>query len=100
VVATVERLIAANSVPGVRAALLALKGRSDSTPLLPMVTCPTLILCGEEDGTTPPADSEAMHRSIAGSRLVLLPKAGHLSNLESPDAFNAALKEFLAWISN
>jgi pimeloyl-ACP methyl ester carboxylesterase len=94
VVATVERLIASNSVPGIRSALLALKSRPDSTSLLPTIACPTLILCGEEDGITPPSDSEAMHRAIRGSRFRLLPRAGHLSNLEAPADFTAALKEF------
>ena len=100
VVATVEHLIASNSVVGVRAALLAIKARPDSTPLLATVSCPTWILCGEEDGLTPPADSALMHRAIAGSRYDVLPRTGHLSNLEAPTAFNAALQEFLAWISN
>ena len=44
---------------------------------------------------TPPAASEEMHRAIAGSELVRIPRAGHLSNLEQPDAFNAALARFL-----
>ena len=96
VVATVTRLIAMNQVAGVRAALVALKERPDSTVLLPTIACPTLILCGEEDTITPLPDSEAMHRAISNSRLVRLPKAGHLSNLETPAAFTAALTEFLS----
>lgn len=95
VVDTVERLIAPNTVSGVRAALLAMKARPDSMPLLPTIGCPTLILCGDEDTLTPPAESEFMHRAMGESRFVVLPRAGHLSNLEAPDAFNAALREFL-----
>ena len=44
---------------------------------------------------TPPQASEDMHRAIAGSELVRIPQAGHLSNLEQPELFNAALAAFL-----
>ena len=69
--------------------------RPDSTPLLSTIRCPTLVLVGAEDTLTPPALSEAMHRAIAGSTLVNLPSAGHLSSMEQPAAFNEALAEFL-----
>jgi 3-oxoadipate enol-lactonase len=45
---------------------------------------------------TPPAASEEMHRAIAGSEIVRIPEAGHLSNLEQPERFNAALAAFLS----
>jgi pimeloyl-ACP methyl ester carboxylesterase len=95
VVAEVRRLIIANRADGVRAAVQAMRDRPDSTPLLGAVRCPTLILCGEEDTLTPPSASEAMHGAIPGSRLVILPGAGHLSNLEAPDDFSGALEESL-----
>ena len=53
------------------------------------------VVCGEEDVITPQADAEALHAGIAGSTLELIPKAGHLANLEAPDAFNRALEAFL-----
>jgi pimeloyl-ACP methyl ester carboxylesterase len=53
------------------------------------------VVCGEEDEITPVADSEVLHRGIAGSRLVVIPKAGHLSSLEKPAAYNEALAGFL-----
>jgi 3-oxoadipate enol-lactonase len=87
----VTRLIEANSARGLTGAIRALRDRPDSTALLHQVACPTTIICGEEDTVTPPADSRAMHQAIAGSRLVILPRAGHLSNLEAPQDFNAAL---------
>jgi len=52
-------------------------------------------VCGEEDVITPPSEAEAMHAAIAGSALELIPKAGHLANLENPEAFNRALEGFL-----
>lgn len=60
------------------------------------INVPTLILVGEEDQITPPALSEELAKLIAGSRLELIPKAGHLTNAEQPQAFNAAIESFLA----
>jgi 3-oxoadipate enol-lactonase len=59
------------------------------------IKLPTLIMVGEEDPGTPVAASEAMHARISGSKLVVLPAARHLSNIEQADAFNKALMEFL-----
>jgi len=57
---------------------------------------PALILVGEEDGITPPALSEELARTIAGSRLERIANAGHLANAEAPQAFNTAIESFLA----
>jgi 3-oxoadipate enol-lactonase len=91
----VRALILANSSGAVGGAIRALMTRPDSTSLLRTIHCPTLVLVGEEDGLTPPALSEEMHHAIAGSELVVVPQAGHLSSFEQPDAFNAALARFL-----
>ena len=80
---------------GAAAALRGMAGRDDQTSLLPKITVPTLILVGAEDAITPVADSEQMHQAIAGSRLVVLENAGHVSNLERTDEFNQALIDFL-----
>ena len=95
VVTEVRRLIVANRPAGVRAAVQAMRDRPDSTPLLGTIRCPAVIVCGEEDTLTPPAASEAMHRAIPGSRLMILPGAGHLSNLEAPGEFSRVLEEAL-----
>ncbi|CAB1075362.1 Beta-ketoadipate enol-lactone hydrolase (EC [Olavius algarvensis Delta 1 endosymbiont] len=55
----------------------------------------TLIMVGEEDPGTPVAASEAIHERIAGSQLVILPDARHLSNIEQAEAFNQSLLNFL-----
>ena len=91
----VGSLILANSAEAIAHAITALMTRADSTPLLSSIHCPTLVVVGEEDTVTPPALSEQMHKAIAGSEYVVVPGAGHLSNLEQPDAFNAALARFL-----
>jgi pimeloyl-ACP methyl ester carboxylesterase len=95
VVERARGLIRANSTQAIAGAVRALMTRPDSTPLLPTIHCPTLILVGEEDTVTPKASAEEMHRGIAGSRLTTIPGAGHLTNVEDPNAFNSALTEFL-----
>jgi pimeloyl-ACP methyl ester carboxylesterase len=94
-VARVRALIEANSPQAIAAAVQAMMTRPDSTPLLASIDVPTLVVVGEEDGLTPPANSESLHRGIRGSRLERIPEAGHLSSLERPDVFNAALERFL-----
>lgn len=96
VVAYARQLIVANGVEGIGAGIEAMMTRPDSTGDLARISQPTLIVAGEEDGLTPPADAEAMQLQIARSRLVLLPGAGHLSSLETPEAFSLALADFLS----
>ena len=73
---------------------LAIIARTDARPRLGHIRVPTLILVGEGDQITPPDVAEEMHSGIAGSRLVVVPKAGHLALLEQPALVNAALKEW------
>jgi pimeloyl-ACP methyl ester carboxylesterase len=95
IVDRVRALMLANSADAIAAAITALMTRPDSTPLLPEIHCPTLILVGEHDVVTPPPLSEALHGAIAGSELVTIAGAGHLSSIEQPTSFNAALARFL-----
>ncbi len=69
--------------------------RPDRSPLLGSIHVPTLVIHGTEDRYVPVAEAETMHRAIAGSRYACLAGAGHLSNVDSAEAFNAALDEFL-----
>jgi len=85
------RVLGNQSADAVIAGLEALRDRPDRRPELPDIRCPTLIVVGAEDGLTPPTEARAMAESIAGARLVELPGAGHLANLEAPEAFAAAL---------
>jgi len=59
------------------------------------IMVPTLIVVGEEDTATVPAKSERMHKAIAGSEFLVIPKGGHVSTIDAPDAVNAALSDFL-----
>ncbi|GAB4207792.1 MAG: alpha/beta fold hydrolase [Roseiflexaceae bacterium] len=92
----VRSIITVNQGAGIAAALRAMAARPDSSLLLPTIDIPTLVLVGAEDALTPPEEARDIHASIANSRLVEIPAAAHLSNLERPDAFNAAVREWMA----
>jgi pimeloyl-ACP methyl ester carboxylesterase len=94
--AFVRRLIKQQSPVAVRSAIHRMMHRPDSTPLLPGIKVPTLVITGEEDELIPVDESRAMAKAIPGATLVIVPRAGHLANLEQPEAFNKALHEFLA----
>lgn len=91
----VRSIMDGESEEGIIGALEAMKGRPDSTALLGEIDVPTLVVVGDEDTVTPPKEARAMHEAIRGSRLEIIPGAGHLSNLERPAAFNAALSDFV-----
>ncbi len=93
-VAAVRDLMESSSVEGVIGAQLGMKDRPDSTPLLARIDKPTLILHGADDQIVPVQEAEAMHTAIRDSALKVLPDAGHLLNLEQPQLFNAAVREF------
>jgi pimeloyl-ACP methyl ester carboxylesterase len=73
----------------------AIIARADSRPNLAAITVPTLVLVGDSDLLTPPGQSEALAAVIPGSRLVVVPKCGHASTLEQPEAVNRALIEWI-----
>jgi 3-oxoadipate enol-lactonase len=91
----IRRMIVANAPLGISGTLLALAARTDTTPSLPAIHVPTLILTGDQDILTPPAAAEALHDRITGSRMAIVPKAGHMSNLENPAFFDSELESFL-----
>jgi len=83
------------SIGGIANALAAMRDRPDRTAELSQLGCPTLVLVGADDTLTPPAEARALAQAIPGAQLRELAGAGHLSNLEAPLAFDAALAEFL-----
>lgn len=95
VVKTVREMAEKADPEGVARALEAMRGRPDSTPGLARIQVPVLALVGEEDTLTPPAEARKIAEGVPDGRLVVIPGAGHLSNLESPEAFNEALLSFL-----
>ena len=100
VVARVRRLIESQPSETIVAGLQAIMTRVDSAAVLPSINVPTTIIVGDEDLITPPSDAIAMHESITGSTLVTIAGAGHMANLEAPDAFNAAMTTLLSRIAS
>jgi len=96
VIAHLRDIAMRNSNASIAGMVRALMSRTDSTSLLPAIRVPTLIVVGEEDTITPPAMSQQMHDAIPGSMLEVLPRVGHLPNLEDPAAFNDVVAKFLA----
>ena len=86
----------ATGVSGFASQQAAIMTRADSRPMLARISCPTLVLVGEEDQLTPPQLAREIADGIAGSHLAVVPGAGHLSTLEAPEAVNAALKDWLS----
>lgn len=88
----------AESLPAdtIGAALAAMKDRPDSMPDLERISCATLVVGSDEDVVTPLAEVEQMQARIPRSRLVVLHRAGHLSNAETPEQFSHALTDFFA----
>jgi len=76
----------------------ALMARAESTPTLPTITCPSLIIAGEEDEVCPPELHEIMHEAIPDSRYFALADCGHLSTLEAADEVNGLMLDFFKQI--
>src|SRR5262245_35162855 len=89
-----RRIIARQKPATVEADLKAMRDRPDSRDSLAQIAIPTLVLVGEADALTPPADSQAMAAAIPEAKLVTVPGAGHLTPMERPGAVAAALGEF------
>jgi pimeloyl-ACP methyl ester carboxylesterase len=68
---------------------------ADLRPVLPTIDVPTLLVYGSDDGRAPRSVADALHASIAGSQLVVVPEAGHDVNLALPKSYDAAVRKFL-----
>lgn len=90
-----RQMMAEQPVAGIVAALAGLRDREDSRPTLPAIAVPVLVVVGEHDAVTPPADAHIMAAAIPDARQVTIPKAGHLSPMENPRAVNAALRSLI-----
>ncbi len=66
----------------------------DFREVLPLIDVPTLLMWGEDDRRSPLSSGEVMCDSIRDARLVVIPCAGHVSNMEQPERFNAQIREF------
>jgi pimeloyl-ACP methyl ester carboxylesterase len=98
-VKSVSAMMSRQSVDGVVGALLAMRDRYDSMVTLKQISVPTLIITGLEDKLITSKKSELMRDMISGAKLVVLVDAGHLSNIDQPDAFNQAVNDFLSTVT-
>lgn len=73
----------------------AIMGRVDSRPLLPQITCPSLVLVGDTDRLTPPEAAQEIAGAIPGATLITVPVCGHVSTLEQPAFINQAIVNWL-----
>ena len=92
----IRRMIKQQSPQAIRGAALRMMDRPDSFPMLESLNVPALVIVGEEDTLTPVDESRKMVEALPMAELVVVPRAGHLANVEAPDAFNTALATFLS----
>jgi 3-oxoadipate enol-lactonase len=90
----IRKMILATPVNGYIGCSAAL-GDHDFRPLMPTVKHPVLWMCGEKDGHNASA-MKVMQDELPGSQYVMLPGAGHISNMDQPEMFTKAMREFLA----
>jgi 3-oxoadipate enol-lactonase len=94
---TVDQM-ACKSIPSYLAATQA-TWTGDYTAVLPTITAPTLVLCGENDLVAPLALSQAIAAGIPGARISVVEGAGHVANADEPERFNTRLRDFLDTVS-
>ncbi|MGZ5384282.1 MAG: alpha/beta fold hydrolase [Acidimicrobiia bacterium] len=87
-------MVEATASETIVASLEGMARRADRTNILSSITVPTLVMVGEADGLAPPDVAEHMAELIPGSQLVVIPGAGHLPPIETPDAVSEALRGF------
>jgi pimeloyl-ACP methyl ester carboxylesterase len=95
-VSEVLRMMHRQPVAGASAALRVRVQHRDYIPILSAIDLPTLIVVGSEDQFTPVSEAVLMHETIRNSTLIVIEGAGHMPNMEHPEAFNAAVQKFLA----
>jgi pimeloyl-ACP methyl ester carboxylesterase len=97
--AVIERLaemIGQMHPEAIAAAQRGMAAREDSIAILGQIDVPTLVVCGQHDAVSPPAEMQAMAAAMRDARFVEIPDAGHMSPMENPAAVNAAVRDFLA----
>ena len=92
----VRQIMESTSLEGVLGDLMGMRDRPDSRPLLKDMRLPVLIIHGTDDQLIPLSEAELMRDEIPGAQLIVIPDAGHLPNLEQPDLFNQAVRQFIS----
>lgn len=94
-VASLKKIMSMSTPAGIVAALEGMKTRPDSTPILKQIKVPTLIFQGAEDQIIAEGEAKILDSEIPGSKLVIVPDAGHMLNMEQPEIFNHEVARFL-----
>ncbi len=95
----VKKIVNSNSTLGICRITVALATRLDTTEALAQIKVPTLVVTGEFDKLIPVSKTRDMEEQIPGAQLVVIPKAGHMSNMENPEEFNRQVIGFLNHLS-
>ena len=95
-VAEVRAIMESSPAEYVTTALHAMAERRDSSDLLPKLNVPALVIAGDQDTITPPSDAERMARALPDAKLVVIPGAAHLSNVEKDAEFNRSVNDWLS----
>jgi 3-oxoadipate enol-lactonase len=96
VLRTVRSMIDGINASAAAYAVMAMRDRIDFSSMLHRLHCPVMVVTGENDAIIRVEDAHALSEWITGARFVKVPHSGHLSNLENPEVFNAALLDFLS----
>lgn len=91
-----RRIIVRQKPETIESDLTAMRDRPDSTAFLPRIGVPSIVLAGDQDVITPPAEGQAMAAAIPGARFAAIPASGHLTPMERPGSVAAALGDFFA----
>ncbi len=94
-VESVKSIIVSTNPFAITSTLMALAQRIGMCLSLSNIKVPTLVICGADDVITPVNQSEFLANHIVGSKIKIIEKAGHLSNLEQPQLFNSAVEQFI-----
>ena len=86
--------MAADVRPASMGTALLVMAEADQRDLLPRITVPTLLIWGELDARSPLTVARQFEDALPDAKLVVIPDAGHMSNLEQPEQFNDAVREF------
>jgi pimeloyl-ACP methyl ester carboxylesterase len=92
----VRAMVASTAARSIADGARGVAARPDSLDVLPGMDVPSLVIVGEHDLITPPAESTRMVERLPNARLEVIPQAGHMANFENTDAFNEALAGFLS----
>jgi pimeloyl-ACP methyl ester carboxylesterase len=99
VVAAVRAVVERTPPAGIAAAQRGMAARPDVTRLLPTIKVPTLVLAGELDMISPPAEMKEIADAIPAAEYVVIPRAGHMTTMEEPDAVNEAFAQFVGLVA-